>query len=171
MERAAFWPNSAIRVVGRLDAAEGQPVRLHCPRCSASEPTIIPPGTMLLSRPVPVVRSLVQFPFPAVGHPGVGSQRHPPPPAPTRAPSPPSPRAVMPWRELHLRLAWARTVRAGPGADPADAVLAEDRGHRRRRAVDLVLVVGDLFGLRRPHPGRALRLPRCSSSPTAATAR
>ena len=58
--------NSAIRVVGRLDAAEATRGEYgFLPQVQRQRATIIKPGTMLLSQPEIPVPLMVQFPFPA----------------------------------------------------------------------------------------------------------
>ncbi len=58
--------NSAIRVVGRLDAAEaGRDEYGFLPAVQRQRSTIIKPGTMILSQPELPVPIVVQFPFPA----------------------------------------------------------------------------------------------------------
>lgn len=58
--------NSAIRVVGRLDAAEsGRPEYGFLPQVQRQRSTILKPGTMLVSQPELPVPLVVQFPFPA----------------------------------------------------------------------------------------------------------
>jgi DNA helicase HerA-like ATPase len=58
--------NSAIRVVGRLDAAEAARGEYgFLPPVQRQRATIIKPGTMLVSQPELPVPMVVQFPFPA----------------------------------------------------------------------------------------------------------
>lgn len=58
--------NSAIRVVGRLDAAEaGRDEYGFLPGVQRARSTIIKPGTMLVSQPDVPIPLVVQFPFPA----------------------------------------------------------------------------------------------------------
>ncbi len=58
--------NSAIRVVGRLDAAEaGRGEYGFLPQAQRQRATIIKPGTMILSQPQIPVPLVVEFPFPA----------------------------------------------------------------------------------------------------------
>ncbi len=58
--------NSAIRVVGRLDAAEaGRGEYGFLPPVQRSRATILKPGTMLVSQPELPIPLLTQFPFPA----------------------------------------------------------------------------------------------------------
>ena len=58
--------NSAIRVVGRLDAAEaGRGEYGFLPAVQRQRSTIIKPGTMILSQPEIPVPLVIQFPFPA----------------------------------------------------------------------------------------------------------
>jgi len=58
--------NSAVRVVGRLDAAEaGRGEYGFLPPVQRQRATIVKPGTMLVSQPELPVPLVVQFPFPA----------------------------------------------------------------------------------------------------------
>jgi DNA helicase HerA-like ATPase len=58
--------NSAVRVVGRLDAAEaGRGEYGFLPPVQRQRATILKPGTMLVSQPELPVPLVVQFPFPA----------------------------------------------------------------------------------------------------------
>jgi hypothetical protein len=58
--------NSAIRVVGRLDAAEaGRGEYGFLPPVQRQRATIVKPGTMLVSQPELPIPLVVQFPFPA----------------------------------------------------------------------------------------------------------
>jgi len=58
--------NSAIRVVGRLDAAEaGRDEYGFLPPIQRQRSTILKPGTMILSQPELPIPLVVQFPFPA----------------------------------------------------------------------------------------------------------
>jgi DNA helicase HerA-like ATPase len=58
--------NSSIRVVGRLDAAEGGREEYgFLPAVQRQRATIMKPGTMLVSQPELPVPLLVEFPFPA----------------------------------------------------------------------------------------------------------
>jgi uncharacterized protein len=58
--------NSAIRVVGRLDAAEaGRDEYGFLPTVQRQRATILKPGTMILSQPELPVPVVVQFPFPS----------------------------------------------------------------------------------------------------------
>jgi DNA helicase HerA-like ATPase len=58
--------NSAVRVVGRLDAAEaGRDEYGFLPTVQRQRSTIIKPGTMILSQPELPVPLVTQFPFPA----------------------------------------------------------------------------------------------------------
>ncbi|HVT41768.1 MAG TPA: ATP-binding protein, partial [Acidimicrobiales bacterium] len=58
--------NSAIRIVGRLDAAESSRGEYgFLPQVQRQRSTILKPGTMLVSQPELPVPLLVQFPFPA----------------------------------------------------------------------------------------------------------
>jgi DNA helicase HerA-like ATPase len=58
--------NSAIRVVGRLDAAEADRGEYgFLPPIQRQRATIVKPGTMLVSQPELPVPMVVQFPFPA----------------------------------------------------------------------------------------------------------
>src|SRR5207237_10556117 len=58
--------NSAVRVVGRLDAAEaGRDEYGFLPAIQRQRSTIIKPGTMILSQPELPIPLVVQFPFPA----------------------------------------------------------------------------------------------------------
>jgi DNA helicase HerA-like ATPase len=58
--------NSAIRVVGRLDAAEaGRDEYGFLPTVQRQRSTIIKPGTMILSQPELPIPLVAQFPFPA----------------------------------------------------------------------------------------------------------
>lgn len=58
--------NSAIRVVGRLDAAEaGRGEYGFLPQAQRQRATIIKPGTMILSQPQIPVPLVIEFPFPA----------------------------------------------------------------------------------------------------------
>lgn len=58
--------NSAIRVVGRLDAAEaGRGEYGFLPPVQRQRATIIKPGTMVVSQPEVPIPIVVQFPFPA----------------------------------------------------------------------------------------------------------
>jgi DNA helicase HerA-like ATPase len=58
--------NSAIRVVGRLDAAEaGRDEYGFLPAIQRQRSTIIKPGTMILSQPELPIPLVTQFPFPA----------------------------------------------------------------------------------------------------------
>lgn len=58
--------NSAIRVVGRLDAAESARGEYgFLPAAQRQRATIIKPGTMLVSQPEVPIPIVVQFPFPA----------------------------------------------------------------------------------------------------------
>ena len=58
--------NSAIRVVGRLDAAESSRGEYgFLPQVQRQRATILKPGTMLVSQPELPVPMVVQFPFPA----------------------------------------------------------------------------------------------------------
>jgi len=58
--------NSAIRVVGRLDAAEaGRDEYGFLPKVQRQRATILKPGTMVLSQPELPIPVVVQFPFPA----------------------------------------------------------------------------------------------------------
>jgi DNA helicase HerA-like ATPase len=58
--------NSAIRVVGRLDAAEAARGEYgFLPAAQRQRATIIKPGTMLVSQPEVPIPIVVQFPFPA----------------------------------------------------------------------------------------------------------
>ena len=58
--------NSAIRVVGRLDAAEaGRPEYGFMPESHRKRATIARPGTMFVNQPELPVPLVVEFPFPA----------------------------------------------------------------------------------------------------------
>src|SRR5207237_5942960 len=58
--------NSAVRVVGRLDAAEaGRDEYGFLPAVQRQRSTIIKPGTMIVSQPELPVPLVAQFPFPA----------------------------------------------------------------------------------------------------------
>ncbi|MGH3664877.1 MAG: ATP-binding protein, partial [Egibacteraceae bacterium] len=58
--------NSAIRVVGRLDAAEaGRDEYGFLPIVQRQRATILKPGTMLLSQPELPIPLVAQFPFPS----------------------------------------------------------------------------------------------------------
>ena len=58
--------NSAIRVVGRLDAAEaGRPEYGFLPPSQRTRATLAKPGTMFVSQPEIPVPLAVEFPFPA----------------------------------------------------------------------------------------------------------
>lgn len=58
--------NSAIRVVGRLDAAEsGRGEYGFLPQVQRARATILKPGTMLVSQPELPIPLVTQFPFPA----------------------------------------------------------------------------------------------------------
>jgi len=58
--------NSAIRVVGRLDAAESAREQYgFLPPAQRQRATILKPGTMLLSQPELPVPLVLEFPFPA----------------------------------------------------------------------------------------------------------
>ncbi|MEO5678150.1 MAG: ATP-binding protein [Acidimicrobiales bacterium] len=58
--------NSAIRVVGRLDAAEaGRDEYGFLPTLQRQRATILKPGTMILAQPQLPVPLVIQFPFPA----------------------------------------------------------------------------------------------------------
>jgi DNA helicase HerA-like ATPase len=58
--------NAAVRVVGRLDAAEaGRGEYGFLPQVQRQRSTILKPGTMLVSQPELPVPLVVQFPFPA----------------------------------------------------------------------------------------------------------
>ena len=58
--------NSAIRVVGRLDAAEaGRDEYGFLPAIQRQRSTILKPGTMIVSQPELPIPLVVQFPFPA----------------------------------------------------------------------------------------------------------
>jgi DNA helicase HerA-like ATPase len=58
--------NSAIRVVGRLDAAEASRGEYgFLPAAQRQRATIIKPGTMIVSQPEVPIPIVVQFPFPA----------------------------------------------------------------------------------------------------------
>ena len=58
--------NSAIRIVGRLDASEaGREEYGFLPPIQRQRSTIIKPGTMILSQPELPIPLVVQFPFPA----------------------------------------------------------------------------------------------------------
>jgi len=58
--------NSALRVVGRLDAAEAAREEYgFLPAVARQRATIVKPGTMILSQPEIPVPLVVQFPFPA----------------------------------------------------------------------------------------------------------
>lgn len=58
--------NSAIRVVGRLDAAEASRGEYgFLPQVQRQRSTILKPGTMLVSQPELPIPLVVQFPFPA----------------------------------------------------------------------------------------------------------
>jgi DNA helicase HerA-like ATPase len=58
--------NSAIRVVGRLDAAEAARGEYgFLPAAQRQRATIIKPGTMVVSQPEVPIPIVVQFPFPA----------------------------------------------------------------------------------------------------------
>jgi uncharacterized protein len=58
--------NSAVRIVGRLDAAEAQREEYgFLPRAQRQRATIVKPGTMILSQPQLPVPLVLEFPFPA----------------------------------------------------------------------------------------------------------
>jgi hypothetical protein len=58
--------NSAVRVVGRLDAAEAARGEYgFLPPVQRQRATIVKPGTMLVAQPELPVPMVVQFPFPA----------------------------------------------------------------------------------------------------------
>jgi uncharacterized protein len=58
--------NSALRVVGRLDAAEaGRPEYGFLPTVQRQRATIIKPGTMIVSQPQLPVPVVLEFPFPS----------------------------------------------------------------------------------------------------------
>jgi uncharacterized protein len=58
--------NSALRVVGRLDAAEaGRPEYGFLPTVQRQRATIIKPGTMIVSQPQLPVPIVLEFPFPS----------------------------------------------------------------------------------------------------------
>ena len=130
--------NSAIRVVGRLDAAEAgaRRVRLPARRCSAQRATILKPGTMIVAQPELPVPLVVEFPFPAwatrASEAGVG-----PPAARTRDGERRARRSrSTACHEVpaHLRLARRQD---DPRAQPrrrAPRRAGRDRGDRRGRA-------------------------------------
>jgi DNA helicase HerA-like ATPase len=58
--------NSAVRVVGRLDAAEAARGEYgFLPAAQRDRSKILKPGTMLVAQPVLPVPLVVEFPFPA----------------------------------------------------------------------------------------------------------
>ncbi len=58
--------NSAIRVVGRLDAGEaGRGEYGFLPQVQRQRSTLLKPGTMLVSQPELPIPLVTQFPFPA----------------------------------------------------------------------------------------------------------
>ena len=67
--------NSAVRVVGRLDAAEASREQYgFLPAAQRQRATILKPGAMFVSQPRLPVPVLVEFPFPAWATQGRGSR-------------------------------------------------------------------------------------------------
>jgi uncharacterized protein len=73
--------NSAIRVVGRLDAAEaGRDEYGFLPTAFRQRATIVKPGTMILSQPALPIPLVVEFPFPSWATRPSEAGTGPPPP-------------------------------------------------------------------------------------------
>ena len=124
--------NSALRVVGRLDAAEAaRPEYGFLPEAHRRRATIAKPGTMFVSQPEIPVPLVVEFPFPAwatrpsettsaLGHVGPGHRRRV--------------RRAAEMRLLHTSDWHLGKVLKGVDRLPEQrAVLAEIVGHRRGR--------------------------------------
>jgi len=78
--------NSAIRVVGRLDAAEaGRGEYGFLPTVQRARATILKPGTMLVSQPEIPIPLVTQFPFPAWATRAGEAGANPAAPAPSAA--------------------------------------------------------------------------------------
>ena len=170
--------NSAVRVVGRLDAAEAARGEYgFLPPVQRQRATIIKPGTMLVAQPELPVPLVVQFPFPAwatraaeasLERRGRGGQRVARPGRPRggacdgghggrrrslRRVPPGVVRYAVAMRVLHTS-DWhvGKALRGRSRAAEHEAVLAEIADIARRDAVDLVIVAGDLFDSATPTP-------------------
>ena len=143
--------NAAIRVSGRLDAAEAERAEygwmLPSTRARAR---LLKPGTMVLSQPAIPVPLVVTFPFPPVGHPeggsGDGRRRRSVRGSVTRPATPSPDMKILHTSDWHIGKRLGRHDRM----DEFVEVLAEVERIADEHAVDLVLVSGDVWD--RPIP-------------------
>src|SRR5262249_8354001 len=149
--------NCAIRVAGRLDAAEAQrPEYGYLPAAQRQRATLAKPGTMFVSQPDIPLPLAGDFPFPArASRPSGKGAWAGPPRGPPRA-GRPLPRARQRGRPpavLGVRLKILHTSdwhvgKVLKGRDRYDehvAVLRSIVAAAREHDADLVLVAGDLF--------------------------
>ena len=173
--------NSAIRVVGRLDAAEaGRGEYGFLPGAQRDRAKILKPGTMLVAQPELPDPARRRVPVPGLGHPGQRGRR-----GRRRRGRDDSRRARRPLRGAPVRFLhtgdWhvGKALRGRSRADEHRAVLAEIAALAEAEQVDAVLVAGDLFDTAAPvgreradrlrGAARAARAPAPTSSSWPAT--